>query len=450
MIDPIADMMANQTIHQVGQLSETAFLVSSIVKVLVIFLVVLVTVAMLTLLERKVSAWMQDRLGPNRVGPGGLLQPAADGLKNILKEETSPAQANAAFFRLAPMLSITPAMVTFAVIPLAAPLPNPFGPGVIPMVIADVPVGILFLLAFSSLGVYGIVLAGWASSNKYALLGGLRAAAQMISYEVALGLSLLSVFFVVGNVSLPEVVWAQQRMHLWFALPLAVSFLFFWISSFAETNRLPFDLPEAESELVTGYHTEYSSMKFSMFFIAEYSHVLTVSMLMATLFLGGWDIPIWQGDNMLALANGTVIGAEPAVWKTILTLLFFAAKTFFFIIVFMLVRWTVPRFRYDQVMDLGWKLLLPASLVVVLVTSGTILALDSAGVQYGLVYGLVLSAVNLVMLGIVLWVLDRGNTIGGGDARQQKRAHARVVAEFRQQEWGTHRPQDLTTPVRRV
>jgi NADH-quinone oxidoreductase subunit H len=450
MIDPIADMMANQTVHQVGQLSETAFLVSSIVKVLVIFLVVLVTVAMLTLLERKVSAWMQDRLGPNRVGPGGLLQPAADGLKNILKEETSPAQANAAFFRLAPMLSITPAMVTFAVIPLAAPLPNPFGPGVIPMVIADVPVGILFLLAFSSLGVYGIVLAGWASSNKYALLGGLRAAAQMISYEVALGLSLLSVFFVVGNVSLPEVVWAQQRMHLWFALPLAVSFLFFWISSFAETNRLPFDLPEAESELVTGYHTEYSSMKFSMFFIAEYSHVLTVSMLMATLFLGGWDIPIWQGDNMLALANGTVIGAEPAVWKTILTLLFFGAKTFFFIIVFMLVRWTVPRFRYDQVMDLGWKLLLPASLVVVLVTSGTILALDSAGVQYGLVYGLVLSAVNLVMLGIVLWVLDRGNTIGGGDARQQKRAHARVVAEFRQQEWGTHRPQDLTTPVRRV
>lgn len=450
MTDPMAAMLANQPIHQVGQLSETAFLVSSILKVLIVFVVVLVVVAMLTLLERKVSAWMQDRLGPNRVGPGGLLQPAADGLKNILKEETSPVEANRAFFRLAPMLSITPAMVTFAVIPLASPLPNPFGPGVIPMVIADVPIGILFLLAFSSLGVYGIVLAGWASSNKYALLGGLRAGAQMISYEVALGLSLLSVFFVVGNVSLPEVVWAQQRMHLWFALPLAVSFLFFWISSFAETNRLPFDLPEAESELITGYHTEYSSMKFSMFFIAEYSHVLTVSMLMATLFLGGWDIPIWQGDNMLALANGTVIGAEPAIWKTILTLIFFAAKTFFFIMVFMLVRWTVPRFRYDQVMDLGWKLMLPASLVVVLATSGTILALDSAGVQYGLVYGLVLAAVNLVLLAIVLWILDRGNTIGGGDARAQKRAHARVVAQFRQEEWGTHRPQDLTTPARRV
>jgi NADH-quinone oxidoreductase subunit H len=428
----------------------TFFLVSAAVKVFVVFNLIMVGVALLTLAERRICAWMQDRLGPNRVGPGGLLQPAADGLKNILKEETSPAEANAAFFRLAPMLSITPAMVTFAVIPLAAPLPNPFGPGVIPMVIADVPVGILFLLAFSSLGVYGIVLAGWASSNKYALLGGLRAGAQMISYEIALGMSLLSVFCLVGNVSLPEVVWGQQRMHLWFALPLAVSFLFFWISSFAETNRLPFDLPEAESELITGYHTEYSSMKFSMFFIAEYSHVLTVSMLMATLFLGGWDIPIWQGDNMIALANGTVVGAEPAVWKTILTLLFFAAKTFFFIMVFMLVRWTVPRFRYDQVMDLGWKMLLPASLVVVLATSGTILALDAAGVPYGLVYGLVLSAVNVVMLGIVLWFLDRGNTIWGGDTRQQKRAHARVVAQFRQEEWGTHRPQDLTTPVRRV
>jgi NADH-quinone oxidoreductase subunit H len=450
MTDPMAAMLANQPIHQVGQLSGTAFLVSSILKVLIVFVVVLVVVAMLTLLERKVSAWMQDRLGPNRVGPRGLLQPAADGLKNILKEETSPVEANSAFFRLAPMLSITPAMVTFAVIPLASPLPNPFGPGVIPMVLADVPIGILFLLAFSSLGVYGIVLAGWASSNKYALLGGLRAGAQMISYEVALGLSLLSVFFVVGNVSLPEVVWAQQRMHLWFALPLAVSFLFFWIASFAETNRLPFDLPEAESELITGYHTEYSSMKFSMFFIAEYSHVLTVSMLMATLFLGGWDIPIWQGDNMLALANGTVVGAEPAIWKTILTLIFFAAKTFFFIMVFMLVRWTVPRFRYDQVMDLGWKLMLPASLVVVIATSGTILALDTAGVQYGLVYGLVLAAVNLVLLAIVLWILDRGNTIGGGDVRAQKRAHARVVAQFRQEEWGTHRPQDLTTPARRA
>ena len=237
------------------ELSPTGDLVASVIKVLVVFLVVLVTVAMLTLLERKVSAWMQDRLGPNRVGPGGLGQPIADGLKNILKEETNPAEAHSVFFTLAPMLSIIPAMVTFAVIPLAAPLPTPWG--VVPMVVADLPIGVLFLLAFSSLGVFGIVLAGWASSNKYALLGGLRAGAQMISYEIALGLSLMSVFFLVGNVTLTEVVWTQQQMSLWFALPLSASFLFFWISAFAETNRLPFDLPEAESELVTGYHTEY-------------------------------------------------------------------------------------------------------------------------------------------------------------------------------------------------
>src|SRR5690606_26287379 len=399
------ETFASESIHAVGRLSDTAFLLTSLVKLLIGFTVVMVTVAMLTLLERKISAWMQDRLGPNRVGPGGVAQPLADGLKNILKEETNPSEAHGTFFVLAPMLSIIPALVTFAVIPVASPLPTPWG--VVDMMIADVPIGILFLLAFSSLGVYGIVLAGWASTNKYALLGGLRAGAQMISYEIALGLSLMSIFFLVGNVTLPGVVWGQQSMKLWYAVPLSVSFLFFWTSSFAETNRLPFALPEAESELISGYHTEYSSMKFSMFFIAEYAHVLTVSMLMATLFLGGWDIPGWRGDNMVSLGDGTVAGAAPAVWKTLLTLIVFSLKTFFFIMVFMLVRWTVPRFRYDQVMDLGWKLLLPASLTVVVVTAGTILTLDGLGVEYGLVYGLALAAVNLVMLAAVLLILDR-------------------------------------------
>jgi NADH-quinone oxidoreductase subunit H len=412
-----------------------AWLVSSIIKVLLVFSLLMVVVALLTLLERKVSAWMQDRLGPNRVGPGGLLQPAADGLKNILKEETLPGEAHRTFFILAPMLSIIPALITFAVIPWASPLP--VGDGrVVQMVVADLPVGVLFLLAFSSLGVYGIVLAGWASTNKYALLGGLRAGAQMISYEIALGLALISVFILVGNVTLTGVVHTQQQMGLWFALPLSLSFFFFWIASFAETNRLPFDLPEAESELVTGYHTEYSSMKFSMFFIAEYAHVLTVSAVMATLFLGGWDIPFYRGDHMVVV-DGVVVGADPAWWKTVLTFLAFAAKTFFFIMIFMLVRWTVPRFRYDQVMDLGWKIMLPAALVGVVVTAATVLAMDSAGApfvqvrddgtlgHFTLVGGLVLTVVNALMLFAVLWIMDRGRVLAGTGAMMEKREAAR-------------------------
>ncbi|MGI9190241.1 MAG: NADH-quinone oxidoreductase subunit NuoH [Longimicrobiaceae bacterium] len=419
-----------------GELTGWAYLIITLVKVIGAFLTVMIIVALLTLLERKVSAWMQDRVGPNRVGPGGIAQPAADGLKNILKEESAPAPAHGAFFILAPMLSIIPAVVTFAVIPFAAPLPTKWG--LIPMVVADLPVGVLFLLAFSSLGVYGIVMAGWASSNKYALLGGLRAGAQMVSYEIALGLSLLSVFFLVGNVTLGDVVWRQQQMHLWFALPLAVSFLFFWISTFAETNRLPFDLPEAESELITGYHTEYSAMKFSMFFIAEYAHVLTVSALLATLFLGGWDIPLWQGDNLVALPGGVVAGHEPAWWITLLTFGAFLLKTLFFILVFMIVRWTVPRFRYDQVMDLGWKILLPAALVAVVVTAATILVLDGRGIAPGYlwygwipVYGLVLTAVNLTMLIIVLWFVDRGRTLAGSAAADEKRQRAQALARGR-------------------
>ena len=419
-------------VFNIGELGVTAFLISSLIKILGAFTLVMVTVAMLTLLERKVSAWMQDRLGPNRVGPGGLLQPAADGIKNILKEETNPSEAHPVFFILAPMLAIIPALVTFAVIPFAAPLPTEWG--LVNMVVADLPIGILFLLAFSSLGVYGIVIAGWASSNKYALLGGLRAGAQMISYEITLGLSLLSVFFLVGNVALTEVVWVQQRI-LWFALPLAVSFFFFWISAFAETNRLPFDLPEAESELVTGYHTEYSSMKFSMFFIAEYAHVLTISALMATLFLGGWDIPIWQGDNMVARGGGLVVGAEPAWWITLLTFGSFLIKTAFFILVFMIVRWTVPRFRYDQVMDLGWKIMLPTALAAVVVTAATILALDSAGVEYGLVYGLVLTVVNVAMLAGIVMIMDRGRALSGTGTLDDRRRAAIEKARRRRTEY---------------
>jgi len=398
--------------HEVGALSGAAWIILTLVKIIAVFTVILVVVALLTLMERKVSAFMQDRLGPNRVGPSGLLQPAADGLKNILKEETYPAQASRVFFVLAPMLSIGPALITFGVIPFAAPLPTPWG--LLDMIIADLPIGILYILAFASLGVYGIVMAGWSSNNKYSFLGGLRAAAQLVSYEVSLGLSLIPVFFLAGNVTLTQIVWSQQQeLGLWYALPLGLSFMMFVIASFAETNRLPFDVAEAESELVTGYHTEYSSMKFSMFFIAEYSNVLTASALMATLFLGGWDIPFWNGDDMRIIAPGVVEGAAPHWIKTLLTLGAFATKTFCFIFLFMWVRWTVPRFRYDQIMHLGWKVLLPVALAYVTIMAAAILVLDTLGVPFGLAYGLILTAVNLVPTVIFLMLLDRDRVIAG-------------------------------------
>ncbi|MSR36619.1 MAG: NADH-quinone oxidoreductase subunit NuoH [Gemmatimonadetes bacterium] len=389
-------------------------------KVTAVFSVLMVAVAYTTLAERKLSAWLQDRIGPNRVGPMGLLQPIADGIKNILKEETMPGTASKAFFILGPMISMIPALVTFAVVPFAAPLPTPWG--VVPMIVADVPIGILYIMALSSLGVYGLVLGGWASNNKYAFLGGLRASAQMVSYEVALGLSLVAVLMLTGNVTLPEVVFQQQRLHLWFILPLSLAFILFVISAFAETNRLPFDMPEAESELITGYHTEYSSMKFSMFFIAEYAHLITQSALMATLFLGGWDIPVWHGDDAFFSqgqwisgfdAAGAPIAAQLAWWKTLLTLAVFALKTGFFVMVFIWVRWTLPRFRYDQVMALGWKIMLPTGLAYVMVIAGAILALDEVGMPFGLGYGLVLTAVSLACTVMFMFWLDRDRIIGG-------------------------------------
>jgi NADH-quinone oxidoreductase subunit H len=398
--------------HDAGALEGLAWIIITVLKVVTVFGLVMVVVALLTLMERKVSAFMQDRLGPNRVGPGGLLQPAADGLKNILKEETYPLRASRVFFVLAPMLAIGPALITFAVIPFAAPLPTPWG--LVDMIIADLPIGILYILAITSLGVYGIVMAGWSSNNKYAFLGALRAGAQMVSYEVALGLSLVPVFMLAGNVTLTQIIWTQQQeLGLWLAFPLGLSFLLFVISAFAETNRLPFDVAEAESELVTGYHTEYSSMKFSMFFIAEYSNMVTASALMATLFLGGWDIPFWNGDDMRVIAPGIVEGAAPAWWKTLLTLAAFAAKTFFFIFMFMWVRWTVPRFRYDQIMHLGWKIMLPVALAYVTVMAAAILVLDTIGIEFGFLFGLILTGVNLVLTALFLVLIDRDRVIAG-------------------------------------
>ena len=409
-----------------------------VAKVVGVFTVVMIAVAYSTLAERRVSAFIQDRLGPNRVGPFGLLQPIADGIKNIFKEETLPSTASRFFFVFGPMLSIMPALVTFAVIPFAAPLPTPWG--TVDMVVADLPIGILYILALSSIGVYGLVLGGWASNNKYAFLGGLRASAQMVSYEVALGLSLITVLMLTGSVTLTEMVWQQQQMSLWFALPLSLAFLLFVISVFAETNRLPFDMPEAESELVTGYHTEYSAMKFSMFFIAEYSHMLTASALMATLFLGGWDLP-GNWDNMRWIdgmwisgydESGAPIAATPALWKTLLTLGGFAAKTAFFMLLYIWVRWTLPRFRYDQVMSLGWKVMLPVSLGYLVLMGGTMLVLDQIGVDYGLLYGLALTVVSGLALFAFLFFVDRGRVIQGaatGREAVESRLASALVAQ---------------------
>ena len=379
----------------------TFFLVTSAIKVFVVLNLILVGVAMLTLFERRVCAWMQDRLGPNRVGPQGLLQPAADGLKNFLKEETSPAMADKALFTLAPIVSFVPAMLTFGVIPFASPLPTKWG--TVPMVVADQPVGLRYILAISSRGVYGIVLAGWASNNKYALLGGLRASAQMISYEIALGMSTVAVLLLAGNVTLSQVIAQQQLADAWFIVPLTLAFLIFFISAFAETNRLPFDLPEAEGELIAGYHTEYSSMKFSMFYIAEYSNMVTASALMATLFFGGWDIPLTTWDE-----------GAPTLLKTLATLGAFGAKTFFFLFTFVWVRWTLPRFRYDQLMALGWKVLLPMALTYITILAAAIWLLRvQLGWDYGRNMAWALGGLNLVLLIVVVWWLDRGRIVSG-------------------------------------
>ena len=395
------------------------FLLLTVVKMILVFTVVMVGVALLTLMERKVSAWMQNRIGPNRVGPGGLLQPAADGVKNILKEETNPPFANRVLFNLAPAMAFIPALCLSAVIPFAAPLPVDFDfslpllgrfvhHGPMPMVVADLPVGFLFVIAISSLGVYGIALAGWASNSKYSLLGGLRAAAQMVSYEVAMGLSLIPVLLLAGNVSFSSIIGTQQA-GLWFVLPLFLSFFVFLVSGFAETNRVPFDMPEAESELIAGYHTEYSAMKFSLFFIAEYSNMVTVSAMTATLFFGGWDIPgTWDQNNaglLVTLATGLV----------------FFLKVFFFLFLFMWIRWTLPRFRFDQLMSLGWKVLLPMALAYIMVVATAVFLIQdvfhvtSILVQHAILFGL-----SLVVGWLVFFLVDRNAVIAGSQLQRRE------------------------------
>lgn len=327
-------------------------ILASLVKVVGVFSTVMLMIMILILAERRVSAFMQYRLGPNRVGPGGILQPVADGLKFLFKEDIIPDQANRPIYLLAPVITMIPALMTFAVIPFGAPLE--IAGHTVKLQVADINIGLLYILALTSVGVYGIVLAGWSSGSKYSLLGGLRASAQLISYELALGLAIIGVVMISGGLTFGEIVAHQQATgwNIW-KQPLAA--FIFLVAMFAETNRLPFDLTEAEQELVGGYHTEYSSFKFAMFFMSEYANMITASAFMVSLFFGGWDVPF---------VDETALGG----WGVVLSVLAFMFKVGFFLFLYIWVRWTFPRFRYDQLMRLGWKVLLPLALLNVFVT----------------------------------------------------------------------------------
>ncbi|UJS18890.1 MAG: NADH-quinone oxidoreductase subunit NuoH [Candidatus Jettenia sp.] len=316
------------------------YLTITCIKIFIVFGMIQFMVISMIWFERKIMAHMQVRLGPMRVGPHGLLQPIADGIKLLFKEDIIPERANKFLFVLAPIMTLVPALITFAVIPFGDKI-KIFGYS-IDLVITDINVGFLYIFAVSSLGVYGVVMAGWASNNKYSLLGGIRSSAQMISYELTLGLSLIGVVMLTGSLSLVDIVNAQAK--IWNIILQPIGFFIYVTSAFAEVNRTPFDLPEAESELVAGYHTEYSSMKFAMFFMAEYANMITVSAIAVTFFLGGWQGPF----------------LPPVVWF----MLKLSGCLFFFI----WIRSTYPRLRYDQLMHFGWKFLLPLSLFNILIT----------------------------------------------------------------------------------
>jgi len=321
----------------------TAFVIITIIKTVIVLIAVLTACAYATWLERKLIGHIQHRIGPNLAGPYGLLQPIADAIKLAFKEDFVPDRVEKVTYSLAPLVAFIPALLTFAVIP--------FGDQVeilgyrIDLVISDLNIGILFIFAVTSLGVYGIVLAGWSSGSKYSLLGGVRSSAQMISYEIAYGLSLVGVLVIAQTFSLKELVEQQSNFFDWYIFRQPLGFVLFVICAIAETNRAPFDLPEAESELVAGYHTEYSSLRFAMFFIGEYANMIAAASVVTTIFLGGWQGPV----------------LPPVLW--------FMIKVFLFMAFYVWIRGTLPRFRYDQLMNFGWKVLFPLALVNVLITA---------------------------------------------------------------------------------
>lgn len=323
----------------------------SLLKIVFVLAVLLLTVAYAVYFERKIAAWVQNRVGPNRVGPLGLLQPFADVLKLLLKEDIVPEKSNKFIHTLAPIIALIVAFSTYAVIP--------FGPEVtlfgykVSLVVADVNIGILYVLALTSLGVYGITFAGWSSGSKYSLFGGIRSSAQMISYEVSMGFSVAGVIMLAGSLE-PTKIVAYQSGLMWNAFIQPVGFITFLVAAFAETNRMPFDLPEAEPELVGGYHTEYSSMKFASFFLAEYANMIVACGIITTLYLGGWQVPYLDKLNL------------GDFWTPIIQVLAFFVKIGIMLFFMIWVRWSLPRFRYDQLMSLGWKVMFPLALLNVL------------------------------------------------------------------------------------
>jgi NADH-quinone oxidoreductase subunit H len=347
----------------------TTFVIVAVIKIVVVVFILLTGVAYTTLLERKLVARIQNRWGPTRVGPFGLLQPLADGVKFILKEDMVPDNVHKALYIAAPMLALAMSLISIAIIP--------FGPSItvggtttalqITGVahanggLSDINIGLLIILGATSIGVYGVALAGWSSNSKYSLLGSLRASAQMISYELALGLSLVGVLLLSGTLSLRQIVDAQGQapwwgwLPHWYIFPQCVAFFIYLMAAYAETNRIPFDLPEAETELVAGYHTEYSAMKFAMFFMAEYMNMITVACVATLLFFGGW--------------HGPVPHSAPAIVQSLLPVFWFALKVFFFMFLYIWIRGTLPRFRYDQLMAFGWKFLLPLAIANIIITS---------------------------------------------------------------------------------
>jgi NADH-quinone oxidoreductase subunit H len=369
-------------------------------KTVLVFLVLVLLTLFNIWLERRVVARMQHRIGPNVHGPFGLLQSLADGVKLALKEDITPKAADRVVFILAPMLSVIPAFIAFAVIPFGPPVRIPFTDVVTPLQLTDMPVAVLFVLAISSIGIYGIVLGGWSSGSTYSLLGGLRSSAQMISYEVAMGLALVAVFLYAGSMSTSQIVEAQT--DVWFGFILVPSFVIYLIAMVGETNRAPFDLPEAEGELVGGFHTEYSSLKFALFFLAEYVNMATVSALATTLFLGGWRAP-WP----ISLIPGANDDYWPFLW--------FMGKVLFFIFLFIWLRGSLPRLRYDQFMAFGWKWLIPASLAWIVAVAGIRALTLEGGIDRRYLLG------GIAAIGLVALLLT---FVGGGEEKEEEAPEA--------------------------